>query len=118
MEGKHFSINGIKVTATHLGGGLYVGIPDNLGEALLALLEGKLFEPRDIRLLPDEPKPEVKLPEPKRTPPAPKTDYSGETITQYRNRKGYSRTELAALLNIRRRSLGRWEEKGKKMAEV
>ena len=58
------------------------------------------------------------LPEPKRTPPAPKTDYSGETITQYRNRKGYSRTELAALLNISRRSLGRWEEKGKKMAEV
>ena len=114
MEGKRFSINGMKVSATHLGGGLYVGIPDNLGEALQALLSGKLFEPRDIRLLPDEPK-AAPAPAPKA---APKPDYSGETITQYRNRKGYSRTELAALLNISRRSLGRWEQKGKKMSEV
>jgi len=70
MEGKRFSINGIKVTATHLGGGLYVGIPDNLGEALKALktlLSGALFEPRDIQLLPDEPR--VTTPPPRLPPP-------------------------------------------------
>ena len=122
MEGLRFSINGVKVTAFHIAGDLYVGIPDDLGEALRALLNGKLFEPRDIRLLSDQSRPGTPkghYTAPKAPAPAPKkSDLSNETVAQHRIRKGYSRTEFAALLNISRRSLGRWEEKGKKMSEV
>ena len=122
MENQRFSINGIKVTAKHLGGGLYVGIPDDLGEALKALLSGKLFEPRDIQLLPrEEAKPQARpmpyTPAPAAVP-APKPQAKRETITAYRQRTGTSRTAMADILNISRRSLGRWEMKGKHMDEV
>ena len=126
-----FDINGIKVTARPLGGGLYVGVPDNLGEAIMALLSGKLFgEPVITRLADPMPQaPTFKAPVPPKAP-APYRDgqmreeairqmkAQRETITQYRQRTGLSRTQLADTLNISRRSLGRWEQKGKKMSEV
>jgi hypothetical protein len=122
MEGKRFSINGIKVTATHLGGGLYVGIPDNLGEALKALktlLSGALFEPRDIQLLPDEPKgtPQGHYTAPK-APAAPKPDFSNETVLEHCKRKGYSQRDFADLIGKHHKTVWRWQQEGKKMSEV
>lgn len=106
MNGQRYSINGIKVTARPIGNsGLFVGIPDDLGEAFAALLSGKLFGTRDIRRL-----------DPETTTPTPRQN--SETISQYRQRNGISRTAMADQLNISRRSLGRWESKGKRMSDV
>lgn len=94
------TVNGLSCTAFPVGGGFYAAMPDsldNLGQFLMDIFSGKL----DVRFGAQAP-----------TRPA------DETITQYRHRTGLSRTQLADRLNVSRRTLGRWEQKGKYMSEV
>lgn len=104
-----FSINGITVEATHLGGGMYAATPVNPIEMLKALLSGKFEQDpskMDIRPIEED------------APKAAKTSPTNETVAQYRQRVGLSKTVLADRLNISRRTLGRWETRGVKMSEV
>jgi len=107
-----FSINGITVEATALGGGMYAATPVNPLEMLAAILSGK-FETdpskMDIRPIEDTPTPKAEKV---------RANYKNETVAQYRERKGLSKTVLADQLNISRRTLGRWENRGVKMNEV
>lgn len=118
MSHPKFDINGIKVTARPIGGGWYMGIPDNLGECLSAILTGKisidsLLTGRGLTVTPV-----IETPAPAPTPAPQPTQPKGETIRQYRERTGMSRTRLADMLGMSRRSLGRWEAKGRYMSEV
>jgi DNA-binding transcriptional regulator YiaG len=104
-------INGITCTATPVGGGMYAATPDNIGEALAALLSGKLsqFGTPQIEVLSED------------TPAAPTSTQSrqrDETISQYRQRTGVSKTALADQFNVSRRTLGRWEAAGRRMSQV
>lgn len=137
---ERFEIDGLAVRAVPVGNsGWYFGVPENLVEALKRLVDGSLLTgPRVVKRLEEPkaepakgtegnrgtpgnvgtPRPEYQKPPfppaPKWTPPTPQS----ETITQFRNRTGMSRSKTADMLNISRRTLGRWEQKGKRMAEV
>ena len=83
MNGERFSINGIAVTARSLGNGLFIGIPDNLMEALGALLSGKLFEPRTIvRLTEPTPEPKYQKPRPYSLPKISSGTIHSSSVTQ------------------------------------
>lgn len=99
-----FDICGIRVKATHLGGGMYVGIPEDLGAALMAMLTGKvdLSNPTIVPVYDEAPA---------------KTEPKRETISEYRARTGMSRTKTAEKLGISRRTLGRWESRGELMPQ-
>lgn len=117
MSHPKFDINGIKVTARPIGGGWYMGVPDNLGDCLSAILTGKisleaLLTGRGLNVTP------ISEPETPAPAPAAKPQPKAETIRQYRERTGMSRTRLADMLGMSRRSLGRWESKGRYMHEV
>lgn len=105
-----FSINGITVEATSLGNGMWAATPVNPLEALAAILSGK-FE--------QDPSKMVITPLEAPVPKAEKvTKTNSETVAQYRQRTGLSKTAFADRLNISRRTLGRWENRGVKMAEI
>lgn len=109
-----FSVNGITVEAVHLGGGMYAATPVDPLEMLVALLRGKFEQDpskMDIHPLEDTPTPKAqKVAKPVNT--------DNETVAHYRKRHGLSKTVLADQLNISRRTLGRWENRGVKMSEV
>jgi DNA-binding transcriptional regulator YiaG len=108
-----FSVNGITVEATPLGNGMYAAVPVNPLEMLTAILSGKFEQDpakMDIRPIEDTPTPKAVA--------VPKANPVSETVAQYRERTGLSNTALADRLNISRRTLGRWENRGVKMAEV
>lgn len=111
-----FSINGITVEATPLGGGMWAATPVNPMEALQALLSGKFEQdPSKMEITPLE---DVPTPKAQAVPKAANSNRNNETVAQYRKRTGVSKTALADQFNVSRRTLGRWEQRGVKMSEV
>lgn len=125
-ESKNFTIGGVEVSGLHIGGGMWVGVPKDQEAAMKRFLTGSpegmmkamasalTGMPLGIVITPGSA--EVKLVEERCECEAPKA--KDETIQAYRHRNGISKTQMAKSLGISRRSLGRWEEAGRKMSEV
>lgn len=116
-----FDINGIKVKAVPVGGGMYMGVPEDMSqvpEIIQKVLSGQFGSMSDLRVtrLEDTPEPvKASVEEPvKQNVKEPKPG----SLAAWRSLHGYSKTAAAEYFGVSRSTYTRWENAGKTFDEA
>lgn len=105
-----FDINGIKVNAAPVGGGMYMGVPEDMSqviEAIQKILSGQFGSMTDLRITRLE-----DTPEPVKTQKQSVKEPKPGSLAVWRSLEGISKTAAAEYFGVSRSTYTRWENAG------
>ena len=115
---KRFIVNGIEVIAEPMANGMWAGVPVDLPAAILKVMTGEInlaefLNPANITIteVPETEECDCEVEQPART------SRTEKTLRQYRKDEGLSKTQMAEILGVSRRSVGRYEDAGRLASE-
>ncbi len=118
---KRFIVNGIEVIAEPMANGMWAGVPVDLPAAILKVMTGEInlaefLNPANLTIT-EVPETEDEAEGCDCEAEQPARSRTEKTLRQYRKDEGLSKTQMAEILGVSRRSVGRYEDAGRLASE-